>query len=87
MKLPEMKYILSEKKTSLNKIKNKLGTAEERTSEFERSNRNYVMKHRKSKQTNKHRFGYLGDKTKLSNIHVIEFQNEQRGEQKKNMKK
>lgn len=51
MKLPEMKYILSEKKNSLDRIKNRLGSAEERTSEFEESNRNYIMKHRKSKKS------------------------------------
>lgn len=37
------------KEKSLDRVKNRLGTAEERTHVFEESNRNYIMKHREIK--------------------------------------
>lgn len=44
-----MKYILFVR-NSLDEIKNRLGTTEEKTSEYEESKRNCVMKHRKTEK-------------------------------------
>lgn len=44
-----MKYILSEKKNTLDKIKNTLGTAEENTSEFEERNKSTLISTKKNR--------------------------------------
>lgn len=54
-----MKYILSEKKNTLDKIKNTLGTAEENTSEFEERNKSTLI------STKKNRGGQGETKTQL----------------------
>lgn len=55
-----MKYILSEKKNTLDKIKNTLGTAEENTSEFEERNKSTLI------STKKKSWGLGGDKDSVT---------------------
>lgn len=64
-----MKYILSEKKNTLDKIKNTLGTAEENTSEFEERNKSTLISTKKIVGARgRQRLSYLWDSVKLCNL-------------------